>query len=94
MFELRQDCRPVYSVKTRVIMQLEEFPATAKELIDVGCGSRTQVRRVLRRMTTEGGLVVIGKRPRRYALDRGATAYKLLRSGGNDGSHEDDSRTG
>ena len=72
MFELRQDCAPQYSVKTRVINALREFPATVRELEAAGCGSPSAIRRVLRAI--DGVVLLSG---RRYAL-RSVGGYKLL----------------
>jgi predicted RecB family endonuclease len=73
MFELRQACAPQYSVKTRVIEALREFPATVRELEAAGCGSPSSIRRVLRALN---GVVVLSGR--RYALLSPGRGYKLL----------------
>jgi hypothetical protein len=73
MFELRQACAPRYSVKTRVINALREFPATVRELEAAGCGSPSAIRRVLRKL--DGVVVLAG---RRYALRGPGGGYKLL----------------
>lgn len=71
-FELRLCAAPVYSVRTRVIMELQQFPATVRELEQAGCGSPSQIRRVLCKL--EGLVRLQGAR---YAF-KSAEKYKLL----------------
>lgn len=77
-FSLQLFCRPVYSVKTRVLNALQEFPATVRELESAGCGSGRSIRRVVKALVDSGGVERIGGA--RYALRRGAGAgYEVLR---------------
>lgn len=70
-FEMRLCATPVYSVRTRVINELQQFPSTVRELERAGCGSPSQIRRVLRKLE---GVVRLGNA---YGLRSGG-AYKLL----------------
>ncbi len=81
-FELRQDHRFEYSVKTRVIMELQKFPATVRELERAGCGSLTSIKRVVKQLADAGEVTRLGrvygkKDPATYALRKGA-GYKFL----------------
>ncbi len=75
MSALRLACVPVYSVKTRVILELEQMPATVGELENAGCGARSSIHRVVRRMLSDGEALRLPGR--RYAL-RNAPAYEVL----------------
>ncbi len=82
MFELRQDHRLEYSVKTRVILELQKFPATVRELERAGCGSLTSIKRVVKQLEDAGEATRMGREygkmsSTRYALRKGA-GYKFL----------------
>ena len=82
MMRMELRTAPTYSVKTRVLMELERFPATVKDLVNAGCGSDGQVRYALRQLARAGDGLEITMRGRArekwYGLKRGA-GYKVLR---------------
>ncbi len=71
-----------YTVKTRVIMELQKFPATVRELERAGCGSLTSIKRVVKQLVDAREVTCTGrlygkKDSTRYALRTGAR-YKFL----------------
>lgn len=63
------------SVKMRVIEELRQFPATVQELSSAGCGHPGSIRRALREIAIDGGVVRLPGH--RYAICN-ASAYKIL----------------
>jgi hypothetical protein len=75
-FELRLVPTLRRSVKARVIEELEQFPATVRELSSAGCGHPGSIRRVLRALAVDGGLARLPGH--RYMLRSPLAAYKVL----------------